>query len=88
MDCPITDIVQMMGRASRPLLDSNGTCVIFCQSSKKEFYKKFLYEPFPVESHLDHFLADHMNAEIITKRIENVQVLYRLGGHCLSRTDE
>lgn len=73
VDCPITDIVQMMGRASRPLQDSSGTCVIFCQSSKKEFYKKFLYEPFPVESHLDHFLADHMNAEIITKRIENVQ---------------
>lgn len=73
VDCPITDIVQMMGRASRPLLDSSATCVIFCQSSKKEFYKKFLYEPFPVESHLDHYLADHMNAEIITKRIENVQ---------------
>jgi pre-mRNA-splicing helicase BRR2 len=73
VDCPITDIVQMMGRASRPLLDSASTCVIFCQSSKKEFYKKFLYEPFPVESHLDHFLADHVNAEIITKRIESVQ---------------
>jgi len=73
VDMPITDVVQMMGRASRPLLDSNGKCVIFCQSSKKEFYKKFLYEPFPVESHLDHYLADHMNAEIITKRVENVQ---------------
>jgi len=73
VDCPITDVVQMMGRASRPLLDSNGKCTIFCQTSKKEFYKKFLYEPFPVESHLDHYLADHMNAEIITKRINSVQ---------------
>jgi len=70
---PITDIVQMMGRASRPLTDSSGKCTVFCQSSKKEFYKKFLYEPFPVESHLDHFLHDHVNAEIITKRVENVQ---------------
>eukprot|EP00456_Euglypha_rotunda_P073345 TRINITY_DN6677_c2_g1_i8.p1 TRINITY_DN6677_c2_g1~~TRINITY_DN6677_c2_g1_i8.p1 ORF type:complete len:537 (+),score=83.81 TRINITY_DN6677_c2_g1_i8:202-1611(+) len=62
-----------MGRASRPLQDSSGKCTIFCQTSKKEFYKKFLYEPFPVESHLDHYLHDHMVAEIITKRIENVQ---------------
>jgi len=23
--------------------------VLLCQSSKKEFYKKFLYEPLPVE---------------------------------------
>lgn len=23
--------------------------VLMCQSSKKEFYKKFLYEPLPVE---------------------------------------
>src|SRR6185503_13830102 len=43
------------------------------QGSKKEFYRKFLDDPFPVESHLDHVLADHLNAEIITKRIETVQ---------------
>ena len=40
---------------------------------KKDYYKKFLYEPLPVESHLEHFLADHMNAEIVTKTIENKQ---------------
>eukprot|EP00457_Paulinella_chromatophora_P000104 gb/GEZN01000104.1/.p1 GENE.gb/GEZN01000104.1/~~gb/GEZN01000104.1/.p1 ORF type:complete len:2168 (+),score=390.44 gb/GEZN01000104.1/:405-6908(+) len=73
VDMPITDVIQMMGRACRPLLDTNGKCTIFCQASKKEFYKKFLYDPFPVESHLDHYLHDHMNAEIITKRIENLQ---------------
>lgn len=73
VDSPITDITQMMGRANRPAVDTTSKCTILCQSSKKEFFKKFLYEPFPVESHLDHFLADHMNAEIITKRIENVQ---------------
>lgn len=26
-----------------------GKAVLLCQSSKKEFYKKFLYEPLPVE---------------------------------------
>jgi activating signal cointegrator complex subunit 3 len=30
---------------------------------KKAFYKKFLYEPFPVESSLADNLPDHFNAE-------------------------
>lgn len=44
-----------------------------CQSSKRDFFKKFLFEPLPVESHLDHCLHDHFNAEIVTKTIENKQ---------------
>ena len=44
-----------------------------CQMSKKDLFKKFLYEPLPVESHLDHCLHDHFNAEIVTKTIENKQ---------------
>jgi len=39
----------MLGRANRPLIDDSNTAVLLCQSSKKEFYKKFLYEPLPVE---------------------------------------
>ena len=61
-DYAITDILQMIGRACRPLLDDTGKCVLLCHAAKKAFYRKFLYEPFPVESHLDHFLADHMCA--------------------------
>jgi len=72
-DYPITDILQMMGRACRPLIDDNGKCVLLCHAPKKLFYRKFLYEPFPVESHLDHFLSDHMCAEVVTKTIENKQ---------------
>lgn len=49
VDYPVTDILQMLGRANRPLIDDSGTAVLLCQSSKKEFYKKFLYEPLPVE---------------------------------------
>eukprot|EP00466_Bigelowiella_natans_P005264 jgi/Bigna1/53194/estExt_Genewise1Plus.C_160133 len=73
VDYPITSVVQMMGRACRPLEDTNGKCSIFCYAPKKEFYKKFLYEPFPVESHMDHFLHNHLNAEIGTKTIETFQ---------------
>nr|WJH19483.1 U5-200K [Euglena gracilis] len=68
-DYPITDVLQMMGRACRPLVDECGKCVIFCHAPKKEYYKKFLYDPLPVESHLHHFLADHLNAQIVTKEI-------------------
>lgn len=65
--------MQMMGRASRPNLDSDAKCVLMCQSAKKNMFKKFLYEPLPIESHLDHCLHDHFNAEIVTKTIENKQ---------------
>lgn len=62
-----------MGKAGIPSEDEEGKCFVYCPSSKKDFYKKFLQEPFPVESHLNHFLADHINAEIVNKTIENSQ---------------
>ncbi len=52
MDFPITDVLQMMGRAGRPQYDRQGVAVIMVHDPKKSFYKKFLYEPFPVESSL------------------------------------
>ncbi|KAG8221998.1 hypothetical protein J437_LFUL003378 [Ladona fulva] len=72
-DYPITDVLQMVGRANRPLEDDDAKCVLMCQTSKKDFFKKFLNESLPVESHLDHRLHDHFNAEIVTKTIENKQ---------------
>lgn len=72
-DYPISDMLQMCGRANRPLADNDSKVVVMCQSARKNFYKKFLYEPLPVESHLDKCLHDHFNAEIVTKTIENKQ---------------
>ncbi len=48
-------------------------CVLMCHTPRKEYYKKFLYEAFPVESHLDHSLADHMNAEIVSRNVTSQQ---------------
>lgn len=73
VDYPVTDILQMMGRASRRLEGEVGRSVLMCTAIKKDFYKKFLHEALPVESHLNHFLHDHFNAEIVTKTIENKQ---------------
>lgn len=73
VDFPITDVLQMMGRAGRPQFDDNGVAVILVHDQKKHFYKKFLYEPFPVESSLMDVLADHMNAEIVAGTITTKQ---------------
>ncbi|KAL5724254.1 RNA helicase [Ranunculus cassubicifolius] len=72
-DYPVSDLLQMMGHASRPLLDNSGKCVILCHAPRKEYYKKFLYEAFPVESHLHHYLHDNLNAEIVVGVIDNKQ---------------
>ncbi|KAF9624190.1 hypothetical protein IFM89_008128 [Coptis chinensis] len=69
VDFPITDILQMMGRAGRPQYDQHGKAVILVHEPKKSFYKKFLYEPFPVESNLREQLHDHINAEIVSGTI-------------------
>lgn len=69
VDFPITDILQMMGRAGRPQYDQHGKAVILVHEPKKSFYKKFLYEPFPVESSLREHFHDHINAEIVSGTI-------------------
>jgi pre-mRNA-splicing helicase BRR2 len=43
------------------------------QQVRKDFFKKFLNEGLPIESHLHLTLHDHFNAEIVTKTIENKQ---------------
>ncbi|CAM9002212.1 unnamed protein product [Rhodiola kirilowii] len=72
-DYPVSDLLQMMGHASRPNLDTSGKCVILCHAPRKDYYKKFLYEAFPVESHLQHYLHDNLNAEVVVGVIENKQ---------------
>ncbi|KAJ0021200.1 hypothetical protein Pint_30913 [Pistacia integerrima] len=72
-DYPVADLLRMMGHADRPLLGNSGKCVILCHAPRKEYYKKFLYEASPVESHLYHFLHDNFNAEVVAGVIENKQ---------------
>ncbi|CAD7959463.1 unnamed protein product [Amoebophrya sp. A120] len=79
VDFPITDVLQMMGRAGRPQFDDKAVAVVFVHEPKKNFYRRFLYEPFPVESSLHEQLTDHLNAEVhartITDRAEAVDYL-------------
>ncbi|KAN0134228.1 Sec63 Brl domain containing protein [Lactarius tabidus] len=74
VDYPVMDVLQMMGRACRPLEDERSRCVLMCQQTRKDFYKKFLAEGLPIESHLPtHLLHDYFLAEIAVKTIENKQ---------------
>uniref|UniRef100_A0A1B6L435 U5 small nuclear ribonucleoprotein 200 kDa helicase n=1 Tax=Graphocephala atropunctata TaxID=36148 RepID=A0A1B6L435_9HEMI len=73
VDMPITDVLQMMGRAGRPQFDTEGVAVVLVHDMKKNFYKKFIYEPFPVESSLLAVLSDHLNAEIVAGTIKTRQ---------------
>ncbi|KAL4094614.1 hypothetical protein PRIC1_010272 [Phytophthora ramorum] len=66
---PLSDLLQMIGRAGRPLLDDKGIACVLVEESKKNMTQRFLYEPLAVESCLGgnaapHILANHLNAEI------------------------
>eukprot|EP01060_Flectonema_neradi_P036238 TRINITY_DN6918_c0_g1_i2.p1 TRINITY_DN6918_c0_g1~~TRINITY_DN6918_c0_g1_i2.p1 ORF type:complete len:1934 (+),score=441.45 TRINITY_DN6918_c0_g1_i2:47-5803(+) len=79
VDFSLTDVLQMMGRAGRPQFDTEGVAVVMVHEPKKAFYKKFVHDPFPVESSLHKNMHEHINAEIvagtITKRQDTVDYL-------------
>lgn len=74
IDYPVMGVLQMMGRACRPTEDDRSRCVLMCQQTLKDFYKKLLPEGLPIESHLPtHLLHDYFLAEIAVRTIENKQ---------------
>lgn len=76
VDYPITDVLQMMGRAGRPQFDTEGVACVLVHDVKKNYYKKFLYEPFPVESSLHKQLPDNFNAEIDAGNLKTVRDVF------------
>lgn len=38
--------------------------MLLCHTPKREYLRKLMHEPLPIESHLDHVMAEHMNAEV------------------------
>lgn len=61
----------MFGKASRPLVDKLSRGVLMVPAVKREYYKKFLNEALPIESHLQVYLHDAFVSEISTKMIES-----------------
>jgi activating signal cointegrator complex subunit 3 len=64
VDMPITDVLQMIGRAGRPQFDDSAVAVVMVHEPKRPFYRKFLHHPFPVESSLHFKFTEHLNAEV------------------------
>ena len=73
IDYQIAEILQMFGRASRPLEDSIGRGVLMVPAVRRDYYKKFLNEALPIESHLQVYLHDAFVTEISTKTITSTQ---------------
>jgi pre-mRNA-splicing helicase BRR2 len=73
IDYQISEILQMFGRANRPLEDRLGKGVLMVPAVRREYYKKFLNEALPIESHLQVYLHDAFVTEISTKMVTSTQ---------------
>jgi pre-mRNA-splicing helicase BRR2 len=74
IDYPLTDVLQMVGRATRIGASGQGSrCVLLCQATRKAFFMKFLAEGLPVESRLSSYAQDFFNAEIVARTIDDKQ---------------
>ncbi|EOD51861.1 putative pre-mrna splicing protein [Neofusicoccum parvum UCRNP2] len=73
IDYPISEILQMFGKAGRPGQEKLSRGVLMVPAVKRDYYKKFLNEALPIESHLQVFLHDAFVAEISTRMISSTQ---------------
>ncbi|PVH88595.1 Sec63-domain-containing protein [Cadophora sp. DSE1049] len=71
VDYPLSEVLQMFGKASRPMEDKISKGMLMVPAVKREYYKKFLNEALPIESHLQVYLHDAFVSEISTKMIES-----------------
>ncbi|TDZ73205.1 Pre-mRNA-splicing factor brr2 [Colletotrichum trifolii] len=71
VDYSVSEVLHMFGKALRPSKDGRGRGVLMLPVAKREYYKKFLNEALPVESHLHNYLHDAFVTEISTKMIES-----------------
>ncbi|KAG4304942.1 hypothetical protein PORY_001617 [Pneumocystis oryctolagi] len=73
IDYPISEVLQMLGYAYEPNQDGISKAILMVPAVKKDYYKKFLSEALPIESHLQIFTHDAFVTEIATSTIENKQ---------------
>ena len=72
VDYPISEILQMFGKANRRE-DTSSRGVLMVPVAKRDYYKKFLNEALPIESHLPSNLPDAFVTEIGTGVIASRQ---------------
>lgn len=73
---PLSDLLQMIGRAGRPGLDTKGVACVLVEETQKNRIQRLLYEPLAVESCLMDHVENHVNAEIASGNLRTmVQVV-------------
>jgi len=78
------DVLQMLGRVSRPQYDTYGEGIIITNHSKLQYYLSLLNQQLPIESQFVLKLADNLNAEIVFGTIRNRdEAVQWLGYTCL-----
>ncbi|EPQ30981.1 uncharacterized protein PFL1_01170 [Pseudozyma flocculosa PF-1] len=73
IDYPLTDMLQMVGRSTIPDESGSSRCILLCQATRKDYFKKFLAEGLPLESRLNAYAQDFFNAEIVARTIDDKQ---------------
>ena len=71
VDYPLSEALQMFGTSLRPSKAGSSRGVLMVPQVKRDYYRKFLNEALPVESHLHNYLHDAFVTEISTKMIES-----------------
>lgn len=66
------DILQMMGRAGRYGLDSEGEGIILTNHTELQYYLSLMNQQLPIESQLIKKLPDMLNAEIVLGNISTI----------------
>lgn len=67
------DILQMMGRAGRYGLDSEGEGIILTNHSELQYYLSLMNQQLPIESHMIKKMPDLLNAEIVLGTIQTIK---------------
>ncbi|KAL8003118.1 putative Sec63 domain, transcription-repair coupling factor, C2 domain superfamily [Plasmopara halstedii] len=68
----ILDVMQIFGRAGRPQYDTRGDAVLLTTQDNLAHYLRLLTTGLPMESALIQALPDHLNAEIVSNTITNL----------------
>lgn len=76
-DYELSDVIQMVGLTGRPSVDKESRCVIMCQSSKADYFERFLHEPLTAESNLPTNLISHVNYEVASGSLVTLDQIYK-----------
>lgn len=73
VDYPVNEILQMIGRATLKSQETTCKALLMTTNSRRDYYRKFLNEALPIESHFNLNLHDFVLSEIREQIIKSRQ---------------